>query len=225
MKSLRSYFENVRRMFKRSIASVINPIWGYVDLGLPSGTLWAKMNVGAKNEEDGGLYYSWGDIKGYVASQVGNELGKKKFSSSDYKYKDAKYAGIRCKKSTLTKLEKNDDVAYIESNGQYKIPTREQFEELLEYTYKKWDYERNGCLLISQVNGNSIFLPVNGSCYNSKVVGAETLGHYWSSTANVDKSTNYYRDDRAFTLYLTNKDVNVYMYGRYGGRSVRGVIS
>lgn len=43
----------------------------YVDLGLPSGTLWAKMNVGAKSETDAGLYFAWGETQGYTAEQVG----------------------------------------------------------------------------------------------------------------------------------------------------------
>ena len=37
----------------------------YVDLGLPSGTLWATMNVGANSETDTGLYFAWGETTGY----------------------------------------------------------------------------------------------------------------------------------------------------------------
>ena len=60
----------------------------YVDLGLPSGTLWATMNVGASKPSDAGLYFQWGDTQGYTADQVGTGDGKKKFSSdwSDYKW-------------------------------------------------------------------------------------------------------------------------------------------
>ena len=43
----------------------------YVDLGLPSGLLWAKKNLGAATEEDAGLYFQWGDTQGYTAEQVG----------------------------------------------------------------------------------------------------------------------------------------------------------
>ena len=32
----------------------------YVDLGLPSGTLWATRNVGADKPEDIGDYFAWG---------------------------------------------------------------------------------------------------------------------------------------------------------------------
>ena len=225
MKILRDFFENVSKKFKHSSINITNPIWGYVDLGLPSGTLWAKMNVGAKNEEDGGLHYSWGDIVGFTASQVGKEFGKKKFSSSEYKYSSKKYAGMHYVNNALEKLEKDDDVAYVESNGQYRMPTREQFDELLEYTHKKWDYDRNGCLLISNVNGNSIFFPTNGSYYNSKVLGAETSGNYWSSTLFASKRNNYRNEDMSYSLGFNNKKICVTLYSRYSGRSVRGVIS
>lgn len=47
----------------------------YVDLGLPSGTLWANMNVGANSETDNGLYFAWGETTGYTADQIGSGEG------------------------------------------------------------------------------------------------------------------------------------------------------
>ena len=58
----------------------------YVDLGLPSGLLWAKKNIGAETEEDTGLYFQWGDTVGYTAEQVGEGEGKKYFGWDDYKF-------------------------------------------------------------------------------------------------------------------------------------------
>lgn len=52
----------------------------YVDLGLPSGTLWAKMNVGAESETDYGLYFAWGETQGYA------DASTKAFSWADYKF-------------------------------------------------------------------------------------------------------------------------------------------
>ena len=54
----------------------------YVDLGLPSGLIWAKCNVGAKTEEEPGLYFQWGDTQGYTAEQMKDKL----FSWIDYKF-------------------------------------------------------------------------------------------------------------------------------------------
>ena len=58
----------------------------YVDLGLPSGTKWATMNVGATKPEEYGLYFAWGDTQGYTASQVGSGEGQKAFAWTDYKW-------------------------------------------------------------------------------------------------------------------------------------------
>ena len=58
----------------------------YVDLGLPSGTLWGTMNVGASKPSDYGLYFQWGDTQGYTADQIGIGEGKKAFRWSDYKF-------------------------------------------------------------------------------------------------------------------------------------------
>ena len=60
----------------------------YVDLGLPSGTLWATCNIGASKPSESGLYFQWGDTSGYTKEQVGIGEGKKKFASnwSDYKF-------------------------------------------------------------------------------------------------------------------------------------------
>ena len=60
----------------------------YVDLCLPSGTLWATYNVGASRPSDYGLYFQWGDTKGYTKAQVGIVDGKKNFALdwSDYKW-------------------------------------------------------------------------------------------------------------------------------------------
>jgi hypothetical protein len=52
-----------------------------VDLGLPSGTLWAKTNIGADSETDFGLYFAWGETEGYTNASSG-----KSFSWGDYKY-------------------------------------------------------------------------------------------------------------------------------------------
>ena len=49
--------------------------FGYVDLGLPSGTLWATCNVGADKPSDFGLYFQWGDVQGYTQDQI--RYGKK----------------------------------------------------------------------------------------------------------------------------------------------------
>lgn len=105
----------------------------YVDLGLPSGTLWAKMNVGASSEKDAGLYFAWGETQGYAASQVGTD---KNFSLDDYALTEdggstmSKYNASDNK----THLELTDDAAAANMGGDWHMPNGAQCIELFEET-------------------------------------------------------------------------------------------
>lgn len=108
----------------------------YVDLGLPSGTLWATMNVGASSEKDAGLYFAWGETQGYAASQVGTGEGQKAFSWSDYALTEdsgstmSKYNASDNK----TNLELTDDAAHVNWGGDWHMPNRAQCIELFKET-------------------------------------------------------------------------------------------
>lgn len=108
----------------------------YVDLGLSSGTLWAKMNVGAESETDAGLYFAWGETQGYTASQVGNGEGQKAFSWNDYALTEdggstmSKYNASDNK----THLELTDDAAAANMGGDWHMPNRAQCLELFKET-------------------------------------------------------------------------------------------
>lgn len=105
----------------------------YVDLGLPSGTLWAKMNVGAESEKDAGLYFAWGETTGYTAAQVGTD---KNFSWDDYTLTEdsgstmSKYNASDNK----THLELTDDAAAVNMGGDWHMPNRAQCIELFKET-------------------------------------------------------------------------------------------
>lgn len=102
----------------------------YVDLGLPSGTKWAKMNVGASSEKDAGLYFAWGETQGYAASQVGTD---KQFSWNDYKYGSAS-PFTKYDQDGLTNLELTDDAAHVNWGGDWHMPTKKQYIELFKET-------------------------------------------------------------------------------------------
>lgn len=103
----------------------------YVDLGLPSGTLWAKMNVGASSETEAGLYFAWGETQGYTASQVGTD---KNFSWSDYKYGTNSNLTKYNASDNKTHLELTDDAAAANMGGDWHMPNRAQCIELFKET-------------------------------------------------------------------------------------------
>lgn len=105
----------------------------YIDLGLPSGTLWAKMNVGASIETDVGLYFAWGETQGYTANQVGTD---KQFSWSDYRWTNDNGSTMSKYNATdkLTNLELTDDAATVNWGSGWHMPTRGRCFELFQNT-------------------------------------------------------------------------------------------
>ena len=105
----------------------------YVDLGLPSGLLWATCNVDAANEEEAGLYFQWGDTQGYTAEQVGDGEGLKAFSWADYKFSIDGSSSNFSKynpSDSKTVLDPEDDAAHVNMGGNWRIPTFDEYKEL-----------------------------------------------------------------------------------------------
>lgn len=158
----------------------------YMDLDLPSGTLWATCNVGASKPSDYGKYFQWGDTNGYTTDQVGKNEGKKKFGIDDYKFSIngsstnfSKYT----KKGDTLKLE--DDAAYVNLGGDWHMPTPHQIRELIGNTTSKWTEQNNvkGRLFTSKNEpSKSIFIPAAGYAWYGLVLvkGGEVCA--WSST-------------------------------------------
>ena len=123
-----------------------------IDLGLPSGTKWASMNVGASAPEDFGGYYAWGEVE---EKDTYSEATYRFFNSSDNSF--TKYNSTDGK----SVLDPEDDIAYVEMGGDWHIPTIVQIYELLEYTTSAITTVNgvSGVELTSTENGNSIFLP------------------------------------------------------------------
>ena len=111
----------------------------YVDLGLTSGTKWAKMNVGASSETDRGLYFAWGETQGHAIKDVDGSWsidGEKAFSWSDYALTED--GGLTFTKynatDNKTHLELTDDAAHVNWGGDWHMPNRAQCLELLKET-------------------------------------------------------------------------------------------
>lgn len=153
----------------------------YVDLGLPSGTLWAIYNVGANTPEGYGDYYAWGET----------EL-KMTYGWSTYKYSEGdshltKYCcseswGLDGYMDNLTTLLPEDDAATINWGNGWCIPTENQWSELNEYTSFSWT-SQNGVKggLFTATNGHSLFLPAAGDQVEQAYLVGDR-GWYWSSS-------------------------------------------
>ena len=197
----------------------------WVDLGLPSGTKWATMNVGADSPEDYGDYFAWGETTNWY-----NGIPKFLYEMRNYKWYDdiddtmTKYCtssldGIVDNKTTL---DLSDDAAYVNWGGDWRMPTKEEQDELLTKCIWRWTTQNgvNGYQVISRVNANSIFLPAAGYHDNSGRRDAGSGGYYWSSELNTSRS--YY----AYSLLFGSGVVsNNYDYSsRSDGRCVRPVL-
>ena len=179
----------------------------FVDLGLPSGLLWATCNVGAKMPWETGLYFAWGETTGYTATQV--KEGLRKFSKSSYKVKNVK-----------ADLTPEQDAAHANMGGKWRMPTKENFQELIKNCDSEWTEDYNGTgvageLFTSTTNGNSVFFPDAGYCNGSSVRSVSSRGYCWS--ASWDTS------DDAWYLSFNSWDIGTDSLGRYLGFSVRGV--
>ena len=168
----------------------------FVDLGLPSGTLWANCNVGATNPEDYGDYFAWGETS---PKEVYNDSNYNYcvetycvVDGESYGYKLTKYCndsrfGYRGFTDDLTTLEPSDDAATVNWGDAWRMPTYEEMVELNDYCIRTRTTQNgiNG-LLVTGPNGNSIFLPAAGGYNNLNSanyldeVGEQAM--YWSSS-------------------------------------------
>lgn len=158
----------------------------YVDLGLPSGTLWAACNVGATTPDGYGHHFAWGET-----------TPKDTYNSETYKWFNGHCELTKyCNKSSdgyngftdnLTVLQPSDDAATANWGGGWRMPTYEEWVELYQNTTNTWT-TRNavGGRLFTASNGNSLFLPAAG-INNLHYVDC---GYYWSSSLNTEQPTS-----------------------------------
>ena len=192
----------------------------YVDLGLPSGTLWATCNVGADNPEDYGDYFAWGET-----------TPKETYDWTTYQYCNGTSGTLTkyCSKSNygyngftdnLTILSPEDDAASANWGSDWRMPTQAEWQELYQNTTHTWTTQNgvNGRLFTAP-NGNSLFLPAAGYRDYSSLDGAGSDGGFWSSSLYTDLP------DNAWGFYFFSGNFSVSGSDRYYGLSVRGVRS
>ena len=196
----------------------------YVDLDLPSGTLWATCNVGANRPQDAGYYFAWGETTGHGddvtdgywfdwenyqwSEPSGQELFFTKYCSNSSSGKDGFTDGKLV-------LDPEDDAAYVNWGSQWCTPTKEQLDELLnECTWTATSVGGVDGYEVKGSNGNTIFLPDTGWRLDDMLISG---GAYWSRSANPK--------DAGGAFYLGFDEYGWYSFGgRCDGQCVRPVI-
>lgn len=169
----------------------------WIDLGLPSGILWASYNVGASSPIAAGDHFAWGETQ-----------TKEEFTAVTYKYcryhsgEDRYFFTKYCSKSfegyegftdNLTVLESSDDAASAQWGGGARTPTKEEWQELLDNTTEQI-IEVNGVRghLFTGSNGRNIFLPIVSHINVYHIADASTRGTYMSSSLNTSNPKQFY---------------------------------
>ena len=189
----------------------------WVDLGLPSGTLWATCNVGANSPEEYGDYFAWGET-----------TTKSTYSWSTYKYCCGSSTTLTkyCTESSngtvdnKTELEPTDDAATANWGSSWQMPSPDQYKELINSsnTNTVWTTQNGvyGRKIKSKRNGKSIFLPAAGFRDDT---GLYNTGYgYYKSRSLVTSDSRY-----GYVLYFSSSNILMTNYSRHYGESVRPV--
>ena len=177
----------------------------WVDLGLPSGTLWATCNVGASSPEEYGNYYAWGET-----------TTKSNYDWSTYKWCKGTYATMTkyCTESNYgyngftdgrTELLSADDAATANWGNSWQMPSNEQIKELISNTSLKVKQQNgvDGVLITSELNKNNIFLPYACRYVETQIYEPSGIyGSYWSRSLNSSYPDMEFPPDYAYGMYF-----------------------
>lgn len=149
----------------------------FVDLGLPSGLLWAETNVGAASSVDDGDYFAWGE----TASKSYYEWDSYKWNRPCYKYNSS---------DGKTTLDSEDDAATVNWGAPCRMPNTSEFQELCSKCYWSWQpsYKGTSGYLVKGPNGRTIFFPASGRRYADVLCDHASEGYYWSRSLDSDES-------------------------------------
>ncbi len=193
---------------------VVHPGIAVIELGLPSGRLWADRNVLAESPEDAGAFFSWGNVEPHFPGNE-NDWGANAFG---YQFSREEYA-----KTEGSKLEDDipatHDAATVNLGKPWRMPSKEDFEELSEHCdwVRKTINGVKGYLVTSKANGNTLFFPVAGIGYGTSLCYAGAYGRYWSRSL--------YSSAYGYTLHFDSPGVSpASTNSRLFGFSVRAVM-
>ena len=197
------------------------PTLEMVDLGLSSGTLWAKTNIGAQTETDYGYYYQWAATTPLHVEGTGEGAVNPPANWSLCPYTNDGETFEKYNGEDYDTLQTEDDVVASQFTG-YRMPTKDDFVELRDETNNEWTSINgvNGYKFTNQSDSSKyIFLPAAGYCSKSVSNSVGVEGCYWSSSI--------YTDYPNYAMHLYFNEEGVYINGsiRYNGFSVRPVVN
>ena len=161
-----------------------------LELGLS--VKWGGLNVGATSEEESGEYFSWGDLQSHSTYHSYPWKSNNKLT----KYCMDAGSGLNGYVDNKPQLDPLDDIVHWRFGGKWRMPTAEEFNELLDETKCSWEWtkvnNKTGYLVTSKATGESIFLPRTGYYYRMSSLSSSGNGFYWSSSLNVNYSPGAY---------------------------------
>lgn len=171
----------------------------FVDLGLPSGRLWATCNIGAKKPTDYGDYFAWGAVEPYNLDDC---------NTDNYENTEA---------AKITEIDDAHDAAKVLWGKEWRMPTLTDFAELIDFCdYHHEDIDGISCgVFSSKVNDNKLIIPSAGTVLSGSLNNRGNYGYLWSRTFS---SASY-----AWLMYIYSRGRYVDTNIRKCGFSVRPV--
>lgn len=206
---------NIDKRLDYLVDNIITP--EAIDLGLPSGNMWASFNLGASAPEEAGYYYSWGEVSPknyynwhtYIWCNGKYDKRTKYCSNPDYGIVDEKY-----------QLDDEDDAAKSVLGESWGIPQDADYNELISNC--SWSYTTvngvNGYHIESLNNGNSIFIPCAGRSIDEAIEDYNIIGCYWTNSRWTSEDIS-----DISSLYIRDRSINFLGYPRFYGFPVRPV--
>ena len=191
----------------------------YVDLGLPSGLLWAKCNIGAKEPTDYGDYFMWGSTKPNT-----NDICDWKqwpFNGGYDEFNRTYFDLIKDKIYENDTLKRENDAATVILGNEWRMPTKNDFEELFNNTDNKWvlnynDSKKHGRLFMSKTHGAELFIPACGMRCVDETFSENVEMYMWTSTT---VSNRYWAYCDVFNEWSSKINTAIYV----DGLCIRGV--
>ena len=218
--------------------SLVVDRFGFVDLDLPSGTLWAKFNLGVDPDNLNyakdwwGMYYAWGELDNALSNY------DYKFIDDNGKLKKYCLDSTRGKVDNKSILELKDDIAYVSTKNEVytqRIPNKDQLKELLNNTTERFINDYNGIkglnvvILKSKINENELVIPLCGCVHKGTLKNDDNnYGGFWLADLLATNNLLGEADDsewaNAFIAHKDYKVVNISNRKRIVGLPIRGIL-